>query len=207
MISEKQLKSVICRDMVSKNMFYPYAKRTIDIFLATTLLIILCPLFIVVACLVKATSSGPIIFTQKRVGLNGKLFDIYKFRTMFTYAPRYGYHPTHKYDPRVTFIGRWLRRSSIDELPQLLNIIKGDMSFVGPRPEMPFIVEKYNEEQRKRLTVTPGLTGPWQISPDRAFPIHENIHHDLSYIQNRSLLFDTKIMISTPLALVFAKAK
>jgi lipopolysaccharide/colanic/teichoic acid biosynthesis glycosyltransferase len=134
---------------------------------------------------------------QKRVGRNGEAFDMYKFRTMVPSAPRYNLSPTRSSDPRITGLGRFLRRTSLDELPQLLNVFLGNMSLVGPRPEMPFIVERYNAQQRRRLQLTPGITGLWQISADRAFPIHENIEYDLYYMKNRTFFMDLAILIHT----------
>jgi len=112
-------------------------------------------------------------------------------------TPTYALHPTGTDDPRVTRIGRWLRRSSLDELPQLINVLKGEMSLVGPRPEMPFIVERYNDLHRQRLQVIPGLTGLWQLSADRSFQIHENIQYDLYYIRHRSFFMDLAILLHT----------
>ena len=125
------------------------------------------------------------------------MFNLYKFRTMRIDAPKYGLHPANVDDPRITRIGRWLRRTSLDELPQLINVLKGEMSLVGPRPEMPFIVESYNDNQRQRLEVTPGLTGLWQLSADRSFLIHENIQYDLYYIRHRNFFMDMAILLHT----------
>jgi lipopolysaccharide/colanic/teichoic acid biosynthesis glycosyltransferase len=131
------------------------------------------------------------------VGKDGKLFNLYKFRTMRTDSPKYDFSPTVSDDPRITRIGRFLRRTSFDELPQLINVIKGDMSLVGPRPEMPFIVEQYKAAHRQRLRVRPGITGLWQLSADRAFQIHENIQYDLYYIRHRSFFMDFAILLHT----------
>ncbi len=122
---------------------------------------------------------------------------MYKFRSMHTGASRYDFSPTVSSDPRITTLGRFLRKISLDELPQLINVLLGNMSLVGPRPEMPFIVDHYNAEQRQRLQVSPGLTGLWQLSSDRAFPIHQNIHYDLYYIRNRTFLMDIAILVHT----------
>jgi lipopolysaccharide/colanic/teichoic acid biosynthesis glycosyltransferase len=151
----------------------------------------------VIALLIRLDSSGPAVFVQKRVGLNGRLFDIYKFRSMYIDVPRYDLSPATSDDRRITRIGRLLRRTSLDELPQLVNVLLGDMSLVGPRPEMPFVVEFYNSRQRQRLQVTPGITGLWQLSADRVFQIHENIEYDLYYIRNRSIFIDTAILVHT----------
>jgi len=175
------------------------AKRIIDIVASTLLLAVLAVPFALIAALVKMTSPGPVFFRQERVGKGGSLFHIYKFRTMYRDAPQYSQSPGAGEDPRITPLGRLLRRTSLDELPQLLNVLAGDMSLVGPRPEMPFIVEQYTPLQRRRLAVKPGMTGLWQLSADRAFPIHENLEYDLYYVRNRSLFMDVAILLHTPL--------
>jgi len=125
------------------------------------------------------------------------LFEMYKFRSMYVHASGSDYSPKTPDDPRITRLGRFLRRTSLDELPQVLNVLEGRMSLVGPRPEMSFIVEQYGEKQRQRLEVKPGLTGLWQLSGDRAFLIHENIEYDLYYIQHRNLFMDLAILLHT----------
>ncbi len=177
---------------------YEVVKRTADVIVSSLLLLLLAPVLFLIAVLIRLDSSGPALFVQKRVGRNRKLFDMYKFRSMHTTAPRYDLSPTESCDSRITRIGRFLRRASLDELPQLINVFLGNMSLVGPRPEMPFIVRRYNSRQRQRLQVIPGITGLWQLSADRAFPIHENIQYDLSYIQNRTFFMDMAILIHTP---------
>ncbi len=172
-------------------------KRLFDLSVGSALLIATTPLFLILAIGVKASSNGPIIFRQKRVGFHGKKFLFYKFRSMYTEAPVYAVTPQKGNDPRITPFGRFLRRSSLDELPQLLNVIKGEMSLVGPRPEMPFIVSQYNDLQKQRLNVKPGITGLWQISADRKLAIHENMDYDIYYINNQSLLLDVVILIRT----------
>jgi len=122
---------------------------------------------------------------------------MYKFRTMYTDTARYQHSPTDSEDPRITKVGKFLRRSSFDEFPQLVNVIRGEMSLVGPRPEMPFIVEQYTPLQNQRLRVIPGITGLWQISADRAFLIHESIECDLYYIRNKSFFMDIAILLHT----------
>jgi exopolysaccharide biosynthesis polyprenyl glycosylphosphotransferase len=178
---------------------YAVAKRTSDVIVSSLLLLLLAPLCFLIAVLIWLDSPGPIFFVQKRVGRDGDFFDMLKFRSMHTTAPRYDFSPTQSCDTRITQIGRFLRRTSLDELPQLINVFLGDMSLVGPRPEMPFIVHRYNSRQRQRLQVIPGITGLWQLSADRAFPIHENIQHDLNYIQNRTFFMDIAILVHTPL--------
>jgi len=177
--------------------FYEATKRIFDVCAAGILLLLTAPLWAVVAACIRCDSEGPVFFRQTRVGRDGKLFELYKFRSMRVDAPKYGLHPTTGTDPRITGAGRWLRKTSLDELPQLLNVLKCDMSLVGPRPEMPFIVERYNAHHRQRLKVTPGLTGLWQLSADRSFLIHENIQYDLYYIRDRNFFMDIAILFHT----------
>lgn len=174
-------------------------KRTMDITIASSLLILAIPVLLLIALFVKLDSSGPVLFVQRRVGRNGALFRMYKFRSMHRSVPPYAVSPTRSSDARITRVGRILRRSGIDELPQLFNVLRGDMSLVGPRPEMPFMVERHIEQHRARLLATPGITGLWQLSRDRAFPIHQNPHHDQFYIQNRTFFMDVAILLHTPL--------
>ena len=148
---------------------YEAGKRMFDLVATLSLLGFTAPLWAAIAILIRRDSKGPVLFRQMRVGRGGKLFELYKFRSMHVDAPKYDLHPTGTEDPRVTKVGSWLRRTSFDELPQLINVLKGDMSLVGPRPEMPFIVERYTARHWQRLSVIPGLTGLWQISADRAF--------------------------------------
>jgi exopolysaccharide biosynthesis polyprenyl glycosylphosphotransferase len=176
---------------------YETAKRAFDFVVALALLVLTAPLWALFAALIRLDSKGPVFFRQLRVGRGGRQFGMYKFRSMRADAPEFALHPTAADDPRVTRFGRWLRRTSLDELPQLVNILKGDMSLVGPRPEMPFIVESYNARHWQRLNVTPGLTGLWQLSADRAFLIHENIQYDLYYIRNRNFFMDMAILLHT----------
>jgi lipopolysaccharide/colanic/teichoic acid biosynthesis glycosyltransferase len=182
---------------------WPYAigKRTVDLVVSSLLLIVVAPVLLLIAILIRLDSPGPALFIQKRVGRNGELFNIYKFRSMYTNAPRYDFSPSTSYDPRITKIGRFIRQTSLDELPQLINVFLGSMSLVGPRPEMPFIVQDYASEHRQRLQVTPGVTGLWQLSADRAFQIHDNIQYDLYYLRNRGFFLDIAILIHT---LIFA---
>ena len=176
---------------------YAFSKRVVDIVVSSLLLIVLAPLLFAIGLMIRLGSSGPALFVQKRAGKNGKLFDIYKFRSMYLHAPKYDVSPMQSTDPRITPLGRFLRRTSLDELPQLFNVFLGDMSLVGPRPEMPFIVESYSDQHRRRLLVMPGITGFWQLSVDRALPIHENIEYDLYYIRNRAFFMDIAILLHT----------
>jgi len=181
---------------------YAAIKRTGDIVGSLVLLILLLPVFILVAALVRLDSSGPAIFRQRRIGKNGKEFLLWKFRSMHTDAPEYAPSPTSILDRRLTRVGRLIRRVSVDELPQLVNVLKGEMSLVGPRPEMPFIVDGYTLLERGRLVVKPGITGLWQVSPARALPIHENLQFDLHYIHHRNLMLDGAILLRTIAAVI-----
>jgi len=173
------------------------AKRAIDIAVSAIFLILLGLPLALIAALVKSSSPGPVLFVQDRVGKGGRRFRMYKFRTMYRDAPQYSYSPGAGEDPRITPVGRFLRRTSLDELPQFVNVLLGDMSLVGPRPEMPFIVEQYTPLQRRRLMVKPGMTGLWQLSADRAFLIHENIEYDLYYLTNNPrFLWDIALQFS-----------
>ena len=176
---------------------YSVAKRMADLIGSSLLLVLLAPLFFLIALLIRLDSPGPALFVQERVGRNGELFKMYKFRSMHKGTSRYELSPSTQFDPRITRIGRLLRKSSMDELPQLLNVFLGNMSLVGPRPEMAFVVENYTSEQRQRLQVTPGITGLWQLSADRAFLIHQNIQYDLYYIRNRGFFMDMAILVHT----------
>ncbi|MFG0328445.1 MAG: sugar transferase [Phycisphaerales bacterium] len=157
---------------------------------------LLWPLALVIAICIRLDDGGPVIFTQDRVGKDGRVFRLFKFRSMRVDADRYAVHPNGD-DPRITRVGRWLRKYSLDELPQVLNVLLGHMRLVGPRPEMPFIVARYTDTHRKRLTVTPGITGLWQVSPHRNDPIHEHIEYDLAYIAHRGPILDLALIIST----------
>ncbi len=188
--------------------FQRIAKRTFDLTVTIPLALLLSPLMLLVAILIKLDSRGPVIFTQERVGENCELFSMYKFRSMVEDAEAQVGDVVqetedgqilhkHRTDPRVTRVGRVLRRASIDELPQLLNVIRGEMSLVGPRPELPFLVERYESWQRKRFAIPPGITGWWQIRGRSERPMHLHAQDDLYYIQNYSLLLDLQILFKT----------
>jgi exopolysaccharide biosynthesis polyprenyl glycosylphosphotransferase len=174
-----------------------HLKRTIDLVVGSCLLIAALPIGVLIAAVIKCDSRGPIFFHQDRIGRDGRPFDLLKFRTMHTWSPKYHRSPTTDCDPRITRVGRFLRRLSVDELPQLLNVLKGDMSLVGPRPEMPFIVDQYNDAAWARLAVRPGITGLWQISRARSLPIHHNLQYDLFYIERQNIFLDAAILIRT----------
>ncbi len=176
---------------------YLFLKRVMDLVIAGFLIILTFPLWIFIAVGIKLDSKGPVFFKQERVGYKGKKFILYKFRTMFVHTPLFSESPKNEDDPRITRFGRFLRRTSLDELPQLINVLKGEMSLVGPRPEMPFIVERYSKWERKRLDVKPGITGLWQILGRKDLPLQENIHYDFYYIKNRSIVLDLFIIFKT----------
>lgn len=177
---------------------YMATKRIFDCAVSFITLIGFLPFFPFLALLVKMGNPGPVFFKQKRVGKNGKLFTMYKFRTMSVATPIYMPSPSSNVPSRyVNKIGSFLRDTNLDEIPQLWNVLMGDMSIVGPRPEMPFHVEKYDAVQRDRLQVQPGLTGLWQISPDRDKEIHENIDYDLYYINHQSFFLDLVLVVET----------
>jgi exopolysaccharide biosynthesis polyprenyl glycosylphosphotransferase len=182
-------------------LIYNCSKRLFDAICAAMLIVLSIPLWIVAAIAVKRSSPGPIFFRQERVGMNGRVFQMLKFRSMYVDAPKYDRSPEDPADPRITPAGQFLRRTSLDELPQLWNVLRGDMSLVGPRPEMPYVVDEYNAQERIRLSVPQGLTGIWQLSADRKFAIHENIEYDIYYIENRGFFVDLAILIHT---LIFA---
>jgi lipopolysaccharide/colanic/teichoic acid biosynthesis glycosyltransferase len=174
-----------------------FFKRTVDIILSFVLLVFFAPLFLLIAIAIKLTSGDPIIFSQKRVGKDGKLFRLYKFRTLYANTNPYALTPTKSDDPRIAPLGKFLRETGLDELPQFVNVLKGEMSIVGPRPEMEFIARDYSLFEKTRLLVEPGITGLWQIHADRTKPIHENLDYDLHYIENYSLFLDFAIIIET----------
>jgi len=172
-------------------------KRLLDIAVSALVLVLSWPLWVVITAAIRLESDGPAMFRQERVGKNGRIFRMLKFRTMHSKVPRFEYSPSVPDDPRITKVGKFLRKTSLDEFPQLINVLKGEMSLVGPRPEMPFIVEKYKNWERQRLTVKPGLTGLWQIMGRKDLPLHESLEYDFYYIKNQSLLLDLTIMLKT----------
>jgi exopolysaccharide biosynthesis polyprenyl glycosylphosphotransferase len=183
-------------------------KRAFDVFFGLIALILTLPLMAVSALMVFLEDGSPILYRPKRVGENGRLFEMLKFRTMLKNAEQLQsqvekrdadgniIHKS-KDDPRITKAGRFLRRYSLDELPQFINVVRGDMSLVGPRPEMPYLVEKYQPWQRKRFAIPPGITGWWQVNGRSDKPMHLHTEDDLYYIQNYSIFFDIQILIKT----------
>ena len=192
-------------------------KRVIDLAVSATALLLLWPAMVVIAMMVRRGSPGPVIFRQQRVGLGGKPFNMFKFRTMHVDADKQigtimertydgkTFMRKNKVDPRITRIGHHLRRWSLDELPQLLNVLRGDMSIVGPRPELPLLVQTYEAWQRKRFSVPPGLTGWWQVSDRADAPMALNTEADLYYIRHYSLLLDLQIILRTVGAVIRGK--
>jgi lipopolysaccharide/colanic/teichoic acid biosynthesis glycosyltransferase len=183
-------------------------KRAFDLVITALVLPPALLLMGVIAIAIRLEGPGPIIFIQTRVGENGKLFGTYKFRTMVPNAEKLRHLVEHydeqgnlihkiANDPRVTRVGRLLRRRSLDELPQLFNILLGEMSWVGPRPELPYLVEQYQPWQRRRFAVPPGLTGWWQVNGRSDKPMHLHTEDDLYYVQNYSLMLDILILFKT----------
>lgn len=191
-------------------------KRVFDVALAALGLIVLAPILVIIGAWIKATSPGPVFHRARRVGRNGVLFNLYKFRSMVADADRMGAGITASDDPRITRAGRFLRRSKLDELPQLINVVKGDMSLVGPRPEDPRYVESYTPEQRRVLTVRPGITS-WasiqfrheeqMLSASTVDDVYRReimprkLALDLDYIARQSLWLDMRILLRTGLAI------
>jgi exopolysaccharide biosynthesis polyprenyl glycosylphosphotransferase len=176
---------------------YIILKRVLDLLLSSLLILLTLPMWLAAAIMVKATSRGPVLFRQERTGQFGRPFIMLKFRSMFVDTPKYWRSPESPTDKRITPAGRFLRKTSLDELPQLLNVLTGEMSLVGPRPEMPYITDTYTTLERRRLSVPQGLTGLWQLSGDRKFTIHEALEYDLYYIENRGILLDFAILLHT----------
>lgn len=192
-------------------MSYAVGKRIFDIIFSAAALVLAAPLLIPIAMLIRLTSAGPIFFSQERLGLNGKRFKMFKFRTMYAQESRNSStQHTSRNDPRITPIGRILRKTSLDEFPQFFNVLKGDMSVVGPRPELTFFVQKFRQEipsYMARHNVKCGITGLAQINGFRGSDtsIPERIEHDLHYLQNWSLLLDVGIIVKTVLIGLYGK--
>lgn len=188
---------------------YIKVKRIFDVILASVGLILLLPIFLLLAIIIKMDSKGTIFFAHTRIGKNGKKFKMYKFRTMyenaqemiedFTLEQKQEWEENYKLkdDPRITKIGKILRKTSLDELPQIINIIKGDLSIIGPRPIIDDELEKYGENKEKFLSVTPGLTGYWQVNGRSATTYEDRIKMELYYIDHMSAELDFKIFLKT----------
>jgi lipopolysaccharide/colanic/teichoic acid biosynthesis glycosyltransferase len=178
-------------------MIYQVVKRPVDFLLTLLGLIVLLPLAAAIALAIKLTSPGPVIFRQNRVGKNGKVFTLYKFRTMRTDTDPYGFSPKDDSDPRVTSVGRVLRKYSLDELPQLVNVLKGDMALVGPRPLLPWQYEQWTDRQKRRCRVKPGLTGWAQVQGRGAVAHEDKIELDLWYVDHAGPWLDLAILART----------
>lgn len=195
----------------------PFSKRTLDILVALAALLSLSPLFVLVATLIKLESKGDVLFKQSRVGLNGLPFTMWKFRSMSVDAEAQrhdldlqnemstGVIFKMKRDPRITRVGVLIRKTSIDELPQLVNVLKGEMSLVGPRPSLPSEVSEYSRADRRRLAVTPGITCIWQISGRSDIPFEQQVKLDVQYIEKQNLRFDLWVLLKTIPAVLKAR--
>jgi len=187
-----------------------------DFFLSFIFLLLSSPLFLIIAILIKLDSPGPVFFNQTRIGQHGKPYVMYKFRTMYvgvkdTWLERFDPKDIENYvfqeeeDPRITRVGKFLRRWSLDELPNLINVLIGNMSLVGPRPEMPEIVKHYPPEARKRLEVKPGITGLAQVRGRAELPLGETLRTDIEYVENHTIWLDIKILLKTPFVVLTQK--
>lgn len=204
----KNNKIILNKDKIEKHYFYRFTKRLFDILASLIGLIILSPVFLVVAIAIKIDDGGPIFYNQERIGKNGKEFKMYKFRSMKVNADQELEKLIHKNevdgamfkmkdDPRITRVGKFIRKTSIDEFPQLLNVLFGQMSIVGPRPPLPREVKMYTDYDWQRLYVRPGCTGLWQVTVRNSVGFHEMVNIDLEYIQKRGFWLDIKIMFKT----------
>lgn len=176
-------------------MYRMFIKRFIDILVSLIALLLLWPVFIVIAILIKVEDKGTVFYKQIRTGKNGKNFEMFKFRSMNVVER--GKEMTMKHEQRVTKIGKFLRKTSLDELPQFLNVLKGDMSFIGPRPWIVEYYERFNEEQKRRVEVRPGIIGLAQAKGRNGLTIFEKIKYDLEYVDNISFIMDIKIIIES----------
>ena len=181
-----------------------FCKRIFDIFITLPVVVILLPVFVVVSMAIRLTSRGPVIFKQERAGKAGRPFVFYKFRTMKSGIDPFGPSPKSGEDPRLTRVGKFLREYSLDELPQLFNVLKGDMTIVGPRPLYVSQMAEWDERQKKRLLVKPGLTGLAQISGRGQLTREEKLELDVKYVEKTSFWLDTKIILAT-IARVFRR--
>lgn len=196
------------QDRAEPKMVYYFFKRIMDVICSLSGLMFLMPIFCIVGILIKLESKGPVFFAQERVGKNGEGFKMYKFRSMVVNAEElkeklHGKNEMSgpmfkmKNDPRVTRIGKFIRKTSIDELPQLFNVLKGEMSLVGPRPSLPKEVVKFDDWMMERLDVKPGLTCYWQVSGRNDIDFEDWMQLDIRYVQQQSLLIDIKLVIKT----------
>lgn len=206
MMAEKQI--LINREEIESRKGYHFAKRFLDIVLSAIGLIVFSPLMVVIAYKIKKEDGGPILYKQVRIGKNGHSFKMYKFRSMVINADKLleklknqnevnGAMFKMKHDPRITAVGYFIRRHSLDELPQLVNVLKGNMSLVGPRPPLPSEVKQYTDYDKQRLYVIPGCTGLWQATERNNVGFDDMVELDLKYIQNASFILDLLIIWKT----------
>lgn len=186
---------------------YLAIKRFLDFFISFVILLFLFPFFIIVAVLIKIDSNGPIFYLQSRVGKNGDIFHVYKFRTMTDEVRDPNKKQAYLNDPDITRIGRFLRRFKIDELPQIWNVFIGDMSLVGPRPALPSLYEEFGEIAKKRCRVRPGMTGLAQVNGNIYLPWEKRLLLDGEYVDNISFVLDLKILIKTIAIVLFGEEK
>ena len=173
-------------------------RRAVDIAVSATLLVVSAPLLALAALAIRLETSGPVIYRQRRIGLDGDPFDVLKLRTMLDGAEHIGAGlAVNENDPRITRVGAFLRRCSLDELPNLVNVLRGEMSLIGPRPTLPVQVEQYSERQRRRLELRPGITGWAQVNGRASLPWSQRIELDLYYLEHRSLALDLTILRRT----------
>ena len=211
LLDAKQYYQGICSDL------FPVTKRILDVVISLLTLVLLSPLLIIVGLLIKQESNGPALFKQQRVGLYGKTFTMFKFRSMSQDAQAQrnklerhnemssGVLFKIKNDPRITPLGKIIRKTSIDELPQLINVLRGEMSLVGPRPALPNEVSQYSFNDRTRLNVLPGITCLWQVMGRSEIPFEQQVRLDLKYIKKQSLLLDVSLLLKTIPAVIKAK--
>ncbi len=188
--------------------FQFFMKRSVDIIFSISVLLIFLPIWIIIAILIKLTSKGPIFFLQDRPGKNKKIFKVYKFRTMKPGSEKMiKGKEVFSDDDRVTTIGKFLRRTKIDEIPQVLNILKGDMSLVGPRPERIASLDDYDDEISKRLNIRPGITGLAQVSGNIYLDLADRYKYDVYYVEHYSFILDLRIIYRTFLVVCFGENK
>ena len=197
---KNEISKMIDYSICKNNIFYDILSRILDILLSLLGLTIGIPLIIIFGVLVKLEDGGPIIYKQERLGKDGKIFNLYKVRSMRIDAEKFGVQWAQNNDPRVLKVGKFIRKTRIDEIPQLFNILKGDMSIVGPRPERPMFTMQFNEEIDgfiNRLSVKPGLTGLAQVNGGYEMTPKEKLEWDIKYIENKDILIYLKIVIKT----------
>ena len=221
------IQSASTQNTININNGYLRAKRVLDIVFTLLILLPLCIAIVIVAVAIRLDSAGPIFFRQKRVGLNGREFEMLKFRSMYENSPDAPHRETIvKYmngekmhddsattefqyklcdDPRITKVGRFIRKTSIDELPQFFNVLRGEMTLVGPRPPLPYEVESYTPHQRLRLSGKPGLTGTWQVYGRSRVTFQEMVEMDIDYLQHQSFWEDLKLIALTVPVMICGK--